>query len=68
LVQPKVLASERPFLTISGSRRKGGQTWWTPSAMLFRMTITYEWRGAAENEEINRLHAEGFDHAYDEID
>ncbi|HCN22827.1 MAG TPA: GNAT family N-acetyltransferase [Arthrobacter bacterium] len=27
------------------------------------MTITFEWRGAARNEEINQLHAEGFDHA-----
>ncbi|UZX04778.1 GNAT family N-acetyltransferase [Arthrobacter sp. CDRTa11] len=32
------------------------------------MTITFEWRGAAENEEIGRLHAEGFDHAYDPTD
>jgi GNAT superfamily N-acetyltransferase len=27
------------------------------------MTTTFEWRGAATNEEINHLHAEGFDHA-----
>ncbi|MBT2499340.1 GNAT family N-acetyltransferase [Agromyces sp. ISL-38] len=27
------------------------------------MTITWEWRGAVRNEEINGLHAEGFDHA-----
>lgn len=39
-----------------------------PSAMLFSMTITFEWRGAVRNEEINQLHAEGFDHAYVEGD
>jgi len=38
------------------------------SAMLFSMTITFEWRGAVGNEEINRLHAEGFDHAFVEVD
>ena len=27
------------------------------------MTITYEWRGAFENDELNVLHAEGFHHA-----
>jgi GNAT superfamily N-acetyltransferase len=27
------------------------------------MAITYEWRGAFENDELNVLHAEGFDHA-----
>ena len=32
--------------------------------MLFSMTIAWEWRGALTNEEINQLHAEGFDHAY----
>lgn len=32
--------------------------------MLFSMTITWEWRGAFRNEEINQLHAEGFNHAY----
>jgi GNAT superfamily N-acetyltransferase len=36
--------------------------------MLFSMTITFEWRGAVRNEEINQLHAEGFDHAYVEGD
>ena len=32
--------------------------------MLFSMTVTYEWRGAVRNDEINQLHAEGFGHAY----
>lgn len=32
--------------------------------MLFSMTTILEWRGAFENEEINLLHAAGFDHAY----
>lgn len=32
------------------------------------MTVTFEWRGAVRNEEINQLHAEGFDHAYVEDD
>ncbi|WP_457963825.1 GNAT family N-acetyltransferase [Arthrobacter sp. D1-29] len=32
------------------------------------MTITFEWRGAVGNEEINQLHAQGFDHAYVEND
>jgi GNAT superfamily N-acetyltransferase len=36
--------------------------------MLFSMTIAWEWRGAFRNEEINQLHAEGFDHAYVEHD
>ena len=27
------------------------------------MTIEYAWRGSFENHEVNRLHAEGFDHA-----
>lgn len=36
--------------------------------MLFSMTIAWEWRGAFTNEEINQLHAEGFDHAYAEDD
>ena len=26
------------------------------------MTIVYEWRGRFSNDEVNRLHAEGFDH------
>jgi GNAT superfamily N-acetyltransferase len=26
------------------------------------MEITYEWRGAFDNQEVNALHAEGFDH------
>jgi GNAT superfamily N-acetyltransferase len=26
------------------------------------MTITYQWRGRFDNEEVNALHAEGFDH------
>ncbi|HEX2357413.1 MAG TPA: GNAT family N-acetyltransferase, partial [Micromonosporaceae bacterium] len=26
------------------------------------MTITYEWRGDFGNDEVNALHAEGFDH------
>ena len=26
------------------------------------MTIAYEWRGRFDNDEVNRLHAEGFDH------
>ena len=26
------------------------------------VTIAYEWRGRFENDEVNRLHAEGFDH------
>ncbi|MDQ0574180.1 GNAT superfamily N-acetyltransferase [Agromyces albus] len=30
--------------------------------MLFSMTMTWEWRGTVRNEEINELHAEGFDH------
>lgn len=30
--------------------------------MLFSMTTTLEWRGTFENEEINQLHAEGFNH------
>lgn len=36
--------------------------------MLFSMTVTFEWRGAVRNEEINLLHAEGFDHEYGEDD
>ena len=28
------------------------------------MTIEYEWRGAFQNDELNQLHAEGFDHEY----
>ncbi|UVJ39043.1 GNAT family N-acetyltransferase [Arthrobacter sp. CJ23] len=32
------------------------------------MTITFEWRGMVRNEEINRLHAEGFDHALVDAD
>jgi hypothetical protein len=36
--------------------------------MLFAMTIIYEWRGFVRNEEINKLHAEGFDHAPVEVD
>lgn len=28
------------------------------------MAIEYEWRGAFQNEEINQLHAEGFEHTY----
>lgn len=32
--------------------------------MLFTMTVTFEWCGAVRDEEINQLHAEGFDHAY----
>ena len=36
--------------------------------MLFSMTITFEWRGPIRNEEINQLHAEGFDHASVEVD
>lgn len=36
--------------------------------MLFSMTIIYEWRGLVRNEEINQLHAEGFDHALVEVD
>lgn len=32
------------------------------------MTITYEWRGEFANEAVNTLHAEGFEHAYLEID
>lgn len=39
-----------------------------PSVMLFSMTVTFEWRGAVRNEEINLLHAEGFDHEYGEDD
>ena len=27
-----------------------------------RMTITYEWRGAFDNTDVNTLHAEGFEH------
>lgn len=34
--------------------------------MLFSMTVTFAWRGAVRNEEINLLHAEGFDHEYGE--
>ncbi len=30
--------------------------------MLVNMTTTLEWRGAFQNEEINQLHAEGFNH------
>lgn len=30
--------------------------------MLFSMTTTLEWRGTFHNEEINQLHAEGFNH------
>ncbi|MET4093791.1 hypothetical protein [Arthrobacter sp. UYCu712] len=26
------------------------------------MTVTWEWRGAIRNDEINQLHAEGFNH------
>ncbi|HWB37545.1 MAG TPA: GNAT family N-acetyltransferase [Rugosimonospora sp.] len=26
------------------------------------MTITFEWRGSFDNDEVNALHAEGFDH------
>lgn len=36
--------------------------------MLFVMTITFEWRGMVRNEELNQLHAEGFDHALVEVD
>ncbi|MEU7039560.1 GNAT family N-acetyltransferase [Streptomyces varsoviensis] len=32
------------------------------------MTITYEWRGEVDNEAIEALHAEGFDHAPTETD
>ncbi|MEJ1181820.1 MULTISPECIES: hypothetical protein [unclassified Pseudarthrobacter] len=32
------------------------------------MTITFEWRGMVRNDEINQLHAEGFDHALVEVD
>lgn len=32
------------------------------------MTIDYEWRGPMQNEEINRLHAEGFGHEYSDHD
>ena len=35
--------------------------------MLFSMTITFEWRGMVRNDEINQLHAEGFDHALVEV-
>lgn len=38
------------------------------SAMLFGMTVTFEWRGAVRNEETNQLQAEGFDFAYVEDD
>jgi GNAT superfamily N-acetyltransferase len=31
--------------------------------MLFSMTINFEWRGPFRNEEVNQLHAEGFNHA-----
>lgn len=30
--------------------------------------VVYEWRGAFDNAEVNRLHAEGFDHRLLEID
>jgi hypothetical protein len=26
------------------------------------VSVTYEWRGDFTNDEVNRLHAEGFDH------
>ncbi|WP_407562932.1 GNAT family N-acetyltransferase [Streptomyces sp. 184] len=32
------------------------------------MTITYEWRGAFDNADVNALHAEGFDHPVLDID
>ena len=32
------------------------------------MTIEYEWRGAFRNDELNQLHAEGFDHKYSDDD
>lgn len=32
------------------------------------MTIDYRWRGAFKNDEVNRLHAEGFDHGYSDDD
>ncbi|MFI6642663.1 GNAT family N-acetyltransferase [Streptomyces sp. NPDC050504] len=32
------------------------------------MTITYEWRGGFDNEAVNALHAQGFDHAPMPID
>ncbi|TFD92126.1 GNAT family N-acetyltransferase [Cryobacterium lactosi] len=28
------------------------------------MTIDYEWRGSFQNDELNQLHAEGFDHMH----
>lgn len=30
---------------------------------ILAVSITYEWRGAFDNAELNALHAEGFDHA-----
>lgn len=36
--------------------------------MLFRMKISWEWRGVVQNDEINRLHAEGFNHSYADVD
>ena len=35
--------------------------------MLFNMTITFAWRGMVRNDEINHLHAEGFDHAFVDV-
>jgi GNAT superfamily N-acetyltransferase len=32
------------------------------------MTITYEWRGDVDNETLNELHAEGFDHPVERTD
>lgn len=36
--------------------------------MLFSMTVIFEWRGALRNEEINQLHAAGFDHTPEDED
>ena len=36
--------------------------------MLCSMTMTFEWRGTVRNEELNELHAEGFDHPLAEVD
>lgn len=32
--------------------------------MMLPMTIDYEWRGSFQNDELNQLHAEGFDHMH----
>lgn len=36
--------------------------------MLLCMRISWEWRGVVQNNEINSLHAEGFNHSYTEVD